>query len=162
MRSDRPAHSTLCILSIASLIGGGLAFPAMARPRPDLPEPLLVAPAPAGDPGAMSAGSSPARSDTVDFGSYEIRPDGLKYAVLGETWTWDHGAADPLEGWTSADLTQNEADFWRQVTEASLAAEGNPAPWPLMNASLGIRPRTRGRSPTPNSAEASSRGNSGS
>ena len=77
--------------------------------------------------------SAPYRSrDTLDFGFYELR-EGVPYAVLGGIWTWDHGAADPLEGWTSVDLTLNSRDFWRQVTEASWLAAGNPLPWPQIS-----------------------------
>ncbi len=87
----------------------------------------------AGSRAAASASApAPARADTVSFGFYETREDGLKYAVRGETWTFDHGTEDPFEGWTSIDLSENLRDYWRQVTEASWLAEGNPLPWPQM------------------------------
>ena len=76
---------------------------------------------------------TPTMRDTISFGFYEVRQDGLKYAVEGETWTWDHGAADQLEGWTSRDLTENLRDYWRQMTQAKWTAAGNPLPWPGMN-----------------------------
>ncbi len=75
---------------------------------------------------------SRANADTISFGFYETRDDGLKYAVRDETWTFDHGAEDPFEGWTSVDVTDDLRDYWRQVTEASWIAEGNPLPWPRM------------------------------
>jgi hypothetical protein len=78
------------------------------------------------------------RGDTITFGFYEIREDGQAYAVRNGIWTWDHGAPDPLEGWTSVDLTDNLRAYWRHVTEAIWIAEGNPLPWPQMNASSGI------------------------
>lgn len=81
---------------------------------------------------------APTLRDTIDFGFYEIRLDGLKYAVLGGKWTFDHGAADPLEGWTATDLTANDKDYWRHMTQAIWNAEGNGGQWPAMNASVGI------------------------
>lgn len=75
------------------------------------------------------------RSDTLDFGFYEIRPDGEAYAVQGERWSFDHGAPDPLEGWSSNDLTENDRDFWHHLDEATWTAEGNPLPWPQMSGS---------------------------
>jgi hypothetical protein len=76
-----------------------------------------------------------ARGDTADFGYYEVRADGQAYAVRGGTWTWDHGAEDPLEGWTSLDLTTNLSDYWRFMTEAIWLAGDNPLPWPAMHGS---------------------------
>lgn len=76
-----------------------------------------------------------ARGDTVSFGNYEIREDGQAYAVQGGTWTWDHGAEDPFEGWTSIDLTANLADYWRFMTEVLWLAGGNPLPWPAIHGS---------------------------
>jgi len=86
----------------------------------------------------LPAGSSvPTLRDTIDFGFYENRVDG-KYAIIGEKWTFDHGAADPLEGWIVTDLTENIRDYWRHMTQAIWVASGNPLPWPQMNASVGI------------------------
>jgi len=80
---------------------------------------------------------SPTMRDTIDFGFYEVRLDGLKYAVVGGKWTFDHGAADPLEGWTTTDLTSNIKTYWRQITQSKWIAEGGPLPWPALNASAG-------------------------
>jgi hypothetical protein len=81
--------------------------------------------------------------DTIDFGFYKtIGAD--KYAVagirardiLGNTtspkWTWDHGAADPLEGWTDIDLTAQLGTFFRHMTSAIWIAEDNGVDPPVM------------------------------
>ena len=73
-----------------------------------------------------------AKTDTVSFGYYTIGAGGLPYAVLGGTWNFDHGAADPLEGWTSNDLTANDQTYWRQMTQAKWIAEGGVIGWPAM------------------------------
>jgi hypothetical protein len=135
--SVRPGLNLVSIIFILTAVVR-LAVPPLAHARPTDAAPVIVEPAQRPDPGAATVRPAAARADTIDFGYYETRDDGLKYAVLGETWTWDHGGADPLEGWTSDDLSENDADFWRQVTAASWLAEGNPAPWPRMNDSEGI------------------------
>jgi hypothetical protein len=135
--SVRPGLSLVSIIFIFTTVAG-LVVPPPAHARPPDAAPLIIEPARRPDPGAATVRLAAARADTIDFGYYETREDGLKYAVLGETWTWDHGGADPLEGWTPDDLTENDADFWRQVTETIWVAEGNPSPWPRMNASEGI------------------------
>jgi hypothetical protein len=71
------------------------------------------------------------RADTLDFGYYELR-GGVPYAVRDGEWTWDHGAADPLEGWTSRDMTDNDGAYWRALTAAKWAAEGASIGWPQM------------------------------
>ena len=86
-----------------------------------------------------SAGDHPvrldrgARGDTIDFGYYEVRADGQVYAVDGGAWTWDHDAEDPLEGWTSLDLTANRSAYWRFMTSEIWLAGGNPLPWPAIH-----------------------------
>jgi hypothetical protein len=45
-------------------------------------------------------------------------------AVEGEVWTFDHGAADPLEGWTSTDRSANDFVAWRFI---------NPQIWDYHN-----------------------------
>lgn len=109
--------------------------------RPAEPAARLVAAAPSepaiGIPGSVrsvpgAVERAAARSDTVDFGFYEIRPDGKAYAVQGGRWTFDHGAPDPWEGWTADDATENDRDFWRHMDASTWLAEGNPPPWPQM------------------------------
>jgi len=133
------------------LILGGIAAtsPALSSPRDPSdaanasfePRGPLVTQAPLpgeSENGLPERSLPPSRADTINFGFYEVREDGLKYAVRDGKWTWDHGAADPLEGWTSVDLTANDREYWRHVTESIWNAEGNPLPWPQMNASPGI------------------------
>jgi hypothetical protein len=64
-----------------------------------------------------------AKADTIGWGYYELL-GGVPYAVLGGEWTFDHGAADPLEGWTSKDLTSTPVAYWRAWTAAT---------WPVTN-----------------------------
>lgn len=72
---------------------------------------------------------NPVRSDTLNFGFYD---PGTGYAVLGERWTWDHGASDPFEGWTSVDQTAQDAPGFRQISASGWAGHGNEAPVPLL------------------------------
>jgi hypothetical protein len=71
--------------------------------------------------------------DTLDFGFYTIKPDLKAYAVLGEAWTWDHSAADPLEGWTDLDLTAQAGTFFRLMTAQRWIDEQNGGVPPAMN-----------------------------
>jgi len=69
------------------------------------------------------------RADTTNFGFYDPTTG---YAVVGERWTFDHNAADPFEGWTSIDKTQNIANYWRQITAANWVGHGNWVPAPVI------------------------------
>jgi len=63
------------------------------------------------------------------FGFYD---PGTGTAVPDETWTFDHGAADPFEGWVSEDMTGNDFTAWKRITEASWAGHDNAIPAPLL------------------------------
>jgi hypothetical protein len=72
-----------------------------------------------------------ARTDTVSFGYYTPVGSYL-YAVQGETWTWDHGAPDPLEGWYSVDQTAAPNPYFRQITAASWTGHLNGVAAPII------------------------------
>jgi len=72
------------------------------------------------------------RGDTLNFGFYQDI-SGTKYAVLGETWTWDHGAPDPLEGWVAIDETEAPGDYFRWINATNWAAGGNAVAAPILN-----------------------------
>jgi uncharacterized repeat protein (TIGR01451 family) len=74
----------------------------------------------------------PDNPDTIRFGFYTLQ-GGLPYAVPGEVWTFDHGAADPLEGWTATDLSNIASPPFRNVTTASWAGHGNQTHCPEIN-----------------------------
>jgi len=57
-----------------------------------------------------------------------VDPDGN--AVEGECWTFDHGDADPLEGWT--EVIEPELTAWRQIDAASWSGHDNPEPEPII------------------------------
>jgi hypothetical protein len=108
---------------------------ALAKVNPDVPPVLNVTQAPqAGwlDDDIPVRPEGTARADTVVFGYYTTKADGLKYAVLDGEWNFDHAADDPLEGWTSVDQTVNDQTYWRQVTQAIWNAEGGVIAWPQM------------------------------
>jgi len=54
-----------------------------------------------------------AAPDTFSFGYVDTEG----FAVLGEIWNFDHGGADPFEGWTATDLTLNADAYYRHITE---------------------------------------------
>ena len=49
---------------------------------------------------------------TLNFGYI----DGDGFAILDDIWDFDHGGADPFEGWTTIDLTQQNRTYWRHIT----------------------------------------------
>jgi len=73
-----------------------------------------------------------ARTDTISFGYFQSL-GGSYYAVLGESWTWDHGSSNVYEGWYAVDLTTNTGDFFRQITTTSWAGHNNEVPAPIIN-----------------------------
>lgn len=83
-------------------------------------------------PGDLLPTSPPSgvRADTVRFGYYTI-VGGEPYAVLGEEWTFDHGADDPLEGWTSVNLTNAGLPF-RRIDAAAWSGHGNAVTAPVI------------------------------
>lgn len=108
---------------------------ALARVNPGSPSPLCVTQSPTpgyleNDHQVRAFGS--AKVDTLAFGYYTTKPDGLTYALLGGEWNFDPVAEDPLEGWTSIDQTDNDRAYWRQLTVAKWIAEGGSLPWPAM------------------------------
>lgn len=71
------------------------------------------------------------RSDTIRFGYYELI-SGEPHAIEGETWTFDHGAPDPLEGWTSMNWGNSRGKPFRRITAADWDGHGNPVAAPIV------------------------------
>jgi len=70
------------------------------------------------------------RADTVRFGYYTLVGSDA-YAVVGETWTFDHGSADPFEGWRSMPLG-TPAEHFRSIDAANWSGHGNPVSAPVI------------------------------
>jgi uncharacterized repeat protein (TIGR01451 family) len=122
------------ILALVSLLCLVPAIPATAvSPRPKLPV-TAIAPAEVtrARPPVVSSPVRTAGPDTLRYGYYTMI-NGDPYAVPGEAWTFDHGAADPLEGWTAEDLSTNPAGYFRVVTPATWAGHGNYVPCPRIS-----------------------------
>ncbi|MEZ4648905.1 MAG: hypothetical protein R3E97_09000 [Candidatus Eisenbacteria bacterium] len=150
--SARPSSLVLASFVLASIAATGVRVPS-AEARPGTDERFLLSPlgAPMGetldrpltatanarpsssrvlygpDPtaGVVQAnsggrsGSAAAYGDTLAFGYV----DGDGFAVLGETWTFDHGGPDPLEGWVGVDVSAQDAAFGRQIDATSWNAD---------------------------------------
>ena len=72
-----------------------------------------------------------ARADTVWFGGYN-EAEGIAYNSVDDghdtaVWTWDAGTADPLEGWTTVDATEDPKVYFAWVTADSFCSG---SPWP--------------------------------
>ncbi len=124
------------LVSIAAVLLVSFVGAGWARVNPEAPSFLNATQAPR--PGVLEddillPNRPAARPDTIVFGYYTTKIDGLKYAVLDGEWTFDHAADDPLEGWTSVDQTANDQTYWRQLTEAKWIAEGGVIAWPQLN-----------------------------
>lgn len=79
--------------------------------------------------------------DTFNYGYYHM-VGGQPYAVdfgtvattPGNAWTFDHGAPDPVEGWTTLDMTDNPTAYFQQITATSWAAgHSNPVAAPIIH-----------------------------
>jgi hypothetical protein len=82
---------------------------------------------------ALSGGSATARAEEFCFGFYELR-DGVPYAVQGQTWTFDHGAPDSLEGWRGAHLYgPDDYDVIRRRSLEDFAGDGLPPGAPIID-----------------------------
>ncbi len=75
-------------------------------------------------PATERRGSTPAYT----FGSV----DGSGFAIEGETWTFDHGGSDPLEGWAEIDRTAQSGTYFRQITSSNWDPE-NTVPAPVLS-----------------------------
>lgn len=130
--------SRLSLVGALSFIGLGLLGPGNrieGAPAPGVQTPTAGAYVPAprkADPSVFLVGCS---SDTVSYGYYtEI--GGTKYAVLGETWTFDHGGLDPFEGWCSRDLSiAPDSAAFQLITAANWSGHGNTVPAPIISGS---------------------------
>lgn len=107
----RTIRNHLCLIA---LVAAGTTPPTLAGPIPG---------------GEFHVGP-----DTLHYGHYEMI-GGVPHAVLGETWTFDHGGGDPLEGWTVEDLTTDPAAYFRVITAASWMGHQNPEDRPEINPS---------------------------
>ncbi|MCA9730343.1 MAG: hypothetical protein KC729_21865, partial [Candidatus Eisenbacteria bacterium] len=67
-------------------------------------------------------------SDTLYFGY--VGAGG--YAIEGERWTWDHGGADPLEGWFSEDASAQTGTYFRRIDAGIWAGGDNGVPAPVL------------------------------
>ncbi|MEZ4647349.1 MAG: FlgD immunoglobulin-like domain containing protein [Candidatus Eisenbacteria bacterium] len=76
-------------------------------------------------PGADSV----ALADTYSFGYFDAETG---FAVPGDVWTFDHGSANPLEGW-AAYQTPGVGPQFRAIDAAEWAGGGNPIEAPILS-----------------------------
>ncbi len=85
---------------------------------------------PAAETSIQNESTSRARSETLQFGY--VDNDG--FAILGETWTFDHGGPDPLEGWYAEDLTGQTGTYFRHLSAAAWNSDPtHDVPAPLLS-----------------------------
>ena len=105
-------------LAAVTVLGICLAPPTQARPQRDLitGAPALGLGEPVDDrpPAAFRSGELRAFSDTISFGN--VDEDG--FAVRDDVWSFDHGGADPLEGISALDETEQTGTYGRHITDA--------------------------------------------
>jgi hypothetical protein len=111
------------LFAILCLVAAGSAL-ARAPETPLLKKALL--------PGEWEDGMAPPRGeftrvDTVWFGADDGAGNALFSPDLADPndakWTWDHGGADPFEGWTSVDMTVNDGVYFYRVNAAAFAGD---------------------------------------
>ena len=109
------------VLAVSGEVGPSRSHDAISHPASDLP---------------AARSSTEMRADTVQFGYY----DGTTgFAIPGETWTFDHGAPDPFEGWVDEDWTNGgpitSSPHWRRIDAATWSGHGNEVAAPIINGS---------------------------
>ena len=77
-----------------------------------------------------------ARADTFNFGYFQTI-SGNKYAVMGDKWTWDHGASDAFEGWYAVDVSANTSTYFQRITPTAWGAHPGNAVAPPIPAGTG-------------------------
>lgn len=80
----------------------------------------------------VTIGATRVRAAEFCFGSSEVR-DSRTVAVLGETWTFDHGGPDSLEGWTGTKPwgpVDREVIGWAHLDD--FADDGLPPGMPII------------------------------
>lgn len=77
----------------------------------------------------------PAGSSFRWYGFYD---PGTGVAVENDRWTFDHGAADPLEGWRSKDLRQNDFTAFRRITPGLWGGHDNVPAAPVLAGSSSV------------------------
>jgi len=111
MRRGFALVAVLFLVGVGSALGYVTESPnAILAPGPgelanDLPRPSL----------------NGARLDTVYFGG----DDGTGKAFLNGVWDWDTIVTDPLQGWTTKDMTEDPATYFYRVNAASFAPHGD-------------------------------------
>ncbi len=98
-------------------------------------------------PSRMHNGSNDVRDGfekNVDSGFNRVLPDtayfggddGTGKPILGGVWDWDTIVSDPLQGWTSVDLTKDWQVFFGRVTADDYTAHGDGCT-PMINGTIG-------------------------
>ncbi len=119
---------TTLLLIALSIIAATVIFSKESQKQ--LFDPILLAP-PAGGRSALDRNSDdpleavsslPPGTSLRWYGFYDPFSGA---AVEGDMWTFDHGALDPLEGWTTNDSTENDFVAWRRITPGIWSGHGN-------------------------------------
>ncbi|MCA9759721.1 MAG: T9SS type A sorting domain-containing protein [Candidatus Eisenbacteria bacterium] len=106
-------------VSLASLLGVPTGS---ARSIDEIGPTSTPSPSPRALPSLTPSPRTPASGDTLYFG--HVDEDG--FAVPGETWTFDHGDADPFEGWTAIDFAGNTVhtvEHGKWITDSTWAMD---------------------------------------
>jgi hypothetical protein len=77
-----------------------------------------------------------APGDTIFYGYYNgttgLAVSGYPRNGAAHTWTFDHGAPLPFEGWYATDVTANLSTVFRHITSSIWTGGGNSVPAPIL------------------------------
>jgi hypothetical protein len=59
-------------------------------------------------------------------------------AIEGDSWSFDHGAADPMEGWRANVFADNDFTAWRRITPGTWGGHGNVPSAPVIAGSASV------------------------
>lgn len=128
MLTRTPRIFAVLLVALAMLF----AIMATSRATPKQAHDRLPRPVEAQEPTAQPLDGGD-RTETI-FGFYTL-VDGEPFAVQGETWTFDHGAADPLEGMQSRIGGLRSGPFGRFIDAGSWVGHGNVVAAPIISGS---------------------------
>lgn len=132
----RKCFAVLGVLFLAGTVSSALA--ATSDQAPELYERAQRANEFLGDVPAKASSSNfnRAMGDTLFYGYYGadgLAVEGYPRGGAAHTWTFDHGSADPFEGWYATDVTANLSASFRQITTTSWAGHGNAVSAPILD-----------------------------